>query len=142
MDHDVALVLAGGLIGLVGSLIPLVLQRRWAIEDRRRAYDARALDAAVKKLMAWQDLATKMLAGSDWSDADKRLRELDALWESDFDLIPDKAATREMADLSREVYLFRGGFSKPDAETFDRLFRLLPVVIESAQKARRKLGDK
>lgn len=140
MDHDVLLVLAGGAVGLAGSLVTLVLQRLWSIDDRRRAYDARALEAAVRKLMAWQDFATKALAGSDTVAAEKRLRELDTEWESDFDLIPDRAATRELIDLSREVFFFRGAYRQADPPAFDRLIALLPRVIESAQKARRKLG--
>jgi len=52
VTESVWLVIAGGAVGLVASVIPLLLQRRWAREDRRRAADAKALEAAVRKLMA------------------------------------------------------------------------------------------
>ena len=55
------LVIAGGIIGLASSVISLAIQRHWRTEDRRRAVDSKALDAAVHKLMAWQDYAVTAL---------------------------------------------------------------------------------
>jgi hypothetical protein len=51
---------------------------------------------------------------------------------------PWSVATMAVVALSRDVVI---GFRSDDA-AFDRLIELLPRVIDSAQEARRKLGDK
>ena len=43
------------------------------IRDRKRQADRDALEAAVQKLMAWQDLAVKVLADSDISGSNRHL---------------------------------------------------------------------
>lgn len=142
MSNEFWLVIAGGLVGVLGSVVVQVLQRRWALNDRRSKADAQALDAAVRKLMAWQDYAVKRLAGSSTADADKRLLELDALWEADFSLIPDQKATRELMALAKEIFFLgsAGHDSGSKIMAMDRLFVLLGTVIESAQRKRRQLG--
>ncbi len=140
MTESVWLVLAGGLVGLVSGLVPLVLQHRWDGEARRRVADRTALEAAVKKLMAWQDLAVKSLGSGEIGEAQQRLRELDALWEADFDLIPDQVATREILALSRDIFFF-GGKGAPDAMgRMNRLIELQDRAILSAQQKRRELA--
>lgn len=139
MDRDILLVLAGGLVGIAGGVVTLILERWWDRGDRRRAYDARALDAAVKKLMGWQDLAVRLLGSGDIEAAHARLLELDALWESDFDLIPDQEATRELLALSKAVYASPGQRAK-STEPMSRLIFLLDRVIKSAQEKRRTLA--
>ena len=145
VPESVQLVLVSGAIGIAGTLIALVLQRRWAVDDRRRNLDRMALEAAVKKLMAWQDMAVKLLSAGDVGDiasADRRLRELDELWESDWGLIPDQEAVQELVRLSREVYFFSGAYrdDPQHRDAFDRLITLQDRVIASAQKKRRELA--
>ncbi len=113
---EVWLVIAGGLIGFFGSLIPVILQRRWASQDRRRATDAKALEAAVHKLMAWQDYAMKAIGSGETASARDRLIELDRAWEADLSLIPDQEATQELLTLSREIFFAPGWYrDAPDA---------------------------
>lgn len=147
MDHDTSLVVAGGLIGLLGSLIPLGVQRWWAVSDRRRVLDRAALEATVEKLLAWQDFAVKLLTGGDVAEAEKRLLASDALWEADLDLIPDRAAARELLALSKQVWLNRpGGIGRgsidapANMDAMNRLIALLEQVLRSAQKKRRDLA--
>ena len=145
MDHDSSLVLAGGLIGLLGSLVPLVLQRWWAVSDRRRVVDRAALEAAVERLLAWQDHAVKLLAGGSTAESEKRLLVSDRLWEADLDLIPDRRATRELLALSKQVWLSATlvGLApelKAQMDAMNRLIQLLGLVIRSAQKKRRDLA--
>jgi hypothetical protein len=136
------LVFAGGVIGIAGSVIPLLLQRRWARVDRRRAADAKALEAAVQKLMAWQDFANLALSKGDTGSVRERLRESDLAWEADLSLIPDQAATQELVTMVRDIFFFGGVYrDAPDVmERSAHLMRLLDRVISSAQKKRRELA--
>ena len=142
MTESFWLVIAGGVVGLVASLVPLLLQRRWQAEDRRRAVDAKALDLAVHKLMAWQDYAVKALGTGETESARTRLIELDTSWQADFSLVPDQQATEELVRLSREIFFSPGWFrDAPDSmERMDRLIRLQDRVIASAQKKLRELA--
>lgn len=142
MSESVLLVLAGGLVGVVAGLVPLALQRLWAGQDRRRAHDARALDSAIRKMMGWQDIATKLIAGSDVSSAEQALVALDAEWEADFGLIPDQEAATEIINLAKWIRLApRSHRDSPDAmEKMSRLIQLQDRVLRSARKRRRQLA--
>lgn len=142
MTESFWLVFAGGVIGIAGSVIPLLLQRRWARVDRRRAADAKALEAAVQKLMAWQDFANLALSKGDTGSVRERLRESDLAWEADLSLIPDQAATQELVTMVRDIFFFGGVYrDAPDVmERSAHLMRLLDRVISSAQKKRRELA--
>jgi hypothetical protein len=141
VTESVWLVIAGGVVGIVASLV-LLLQRGWQREDRRRAADAKALEAAVDKLMAWQDYAMKALSSGETGSARDRRIELDTSWEADFALIPDQEARRELIALSRDAYFFAGARrAAPDLmERTDRLIKLQDRVIQSAQTRRRELA--
>jgi hypothetical protein len=141
VTESVWLVIAGGVVGIVASLV-LLLQRGWQREDRRRAADAKALEAAVDKLMAWQDYAMKALSSGETGSARDRRIELDTSWGADFALIPDQEATRELIALSRDAYFFAGARrAAPDLmERTDRLIKLQDRVIQSAQTRRRELA--
>jgi hypothetical protein len=139
MPDSFWLVIAGGLVGLVSGVVPLLLQHRWDGQARRRAADAKALEAAVAKMMAWQDYAVKTLGGSDTGSARQRLVELNPSWEADFGLIPDQDATREILALSRDIFFF-GGESPDRGERMNRLIALQDRAILSAQQKRRELA--
>lgn len=142
VTESVWLVLAGGAIGIVSSVVPLLLKRIWERADRRRASDRAALESAVRKLMAWQDFAVRSLGSGDTAAAEKRLRELDTEWEADFGLLPDQEATRAILSLSKEIFFF-GGLHRdsPDAmEKQSRLMTLLDRALLSAQRKRRELA--
>lgn len=136
------LVIAGGLVGIVSSLIPLYLKRRWDAEDRRRVVDAKALEAAVHKMMAWQAFAVGALGSGETGPARERLIELDKSWEADFSLIPDQEAVQQILTMSRDIFFFSGWLrEQPDAvERMDRLITLQDRAILSAQKKRRELA--
>ena len=138
MTDGVWLVLAGGLV----ALVPLLLQRRWDRQDRRRAAEAAALDVSVRKLMAWQQYAVSALASGETGPASEKLTSLDEAWETDFALIPDHEATRELIQMSREIF-FTPGFYKQAPDAMQRMSRLIELqgrVLESAQKRRRELA--
>jgi hypothetical protein len=82
------LVISPGIVAVVAGLVPLILQRHWQAKDRRRAIDAKALEAAVAKLMAWHSYANKALSGETSSADERLLAEVDASWDADFKLIP------------------------------------------------------
>ena len=142
MDHDVALVLAGGLVGLVSSLGVLALQRLWSVADRRNAADSEALDLAVRALMAWQANALVALtSGAADADAQKRLRALDERWEADGSLIPDREAADELLRRCKLILLSpREAHESTGMGEFNRLIALGDRVLNSARKRRRDLA--
>jgi hypothetical protein len=108
------LVVAGGLVGLVASLVPMMVQRSWARNDRRRAADAEALAATVEVLTAWKDVALRIVSGDDPSEAHKRSLALDARWEADISLIPDREAAKKLLDLAKSVQMLPRRHSEGD----------------------------
>lgn len=142
MTEGVWLVLAGGAISFVTGLTTLLLQRHWDRKDRRWAAEAAALDISVRKLMAWQQYAVSALASGETAPASEKLTALDEAWEADFSLIPDHEATRELIQMSREIFFSPGHYKQaPDAmERMSRLIELQGRVLESAQKRRRELA--
>jgi hypothetical protein len=142
VSESVLLVLAGGLVGILASAVPVILQRSLAAADRRRAHDAQALDSAVRKLMAWQDYAALTLSRGNTAAVQERLAESDLEWEADLTLIPDQEATQALVTMVREVYFF-GGVYRDDPDVMERsglMMNLLDRVIASARKKRRELA--
>lgn len=142
MSHDAALVLAGGLVGFLSSVVALWLQRVWAVRDRRAASDRESLDLAVRHLMAWHDYARSLMAGTPDREAEKRMLELDLRWEADARLIPDHAAATELLRLCKSIIA-----APPEARSgpesiaaFDRIVVLGGLVVESARAKRRDLA--
>jgi hypothetical protein len=136
------LVVAGGLVGLVASLVPMMVQRRWAREDRRRAADAEALAATVEALTAWKDVALRIVSGEDAQEVHERSLVLDARWEADISLIPDREAAKKLLDLAKSVQLLPRRHTEGDAAmvTSSQLIALHERVIESARRKRRELA--
>lgn len=141
MDHDVALVLAGGLIGFVSSIGLAWLQRRWSMADRRSKAEREALDLTVQQIMAWRDVARGLLAGSDVSEARERLEQLDLRWEIDIRLIPDQKAARALLGLCKSVMLApQSSRQSPESiDAFNRLLVLADLVLDSAKQRYRDL---
>jgi hypothetical protein len=142
VDRDVMFVLAGGLIGLLSSVVALSLQRLWAIRDRRNRPDRAALDVAVRALMAWQATALAALNGKQNVDAEQRLVKLDERWEADATLIPDREAAEELLRRCKLILLApRGARESPAVNAeFDELIRLGDRVLNSARERRRELA--
>jgi hypothetical protein len=140
MDRDVALVLAGGLIGVLSSLLALILQRRWTVADRRSATDLEALDLAVGHLMAWEAKALSVLSGSTDDAVDARLREFDLRWEADMRLIPDRESATELLSRCRGVLLVPPREPEAIMAEAARIEALGARVLDSARKRRRELG--
>lgn len=136
------LVVAGGLVGLAASLVPIMVQRRWARDDRRRTADAEALAATVEVLTAWKDVALRIVSGDDASEAHKRSLALDARWEADISLIPDREAAKKLLDLAKNVQLLPRRHSEGDAAmaTSSQLIAMHERVLESARRKRRDLA--
>jgi hypothetical protein len=136
------LVVAGGLVAVVSGLVPLVVQRRWAREDRLRAADAQALPATVEVLTAWKDVALAIVSGDDPRKAHERALALDAKWEADLSLIPDREAANKLLDLAKSVQLTPRRHSEGDSAmiTSSQLIALHERVLESARQKRRDLA--
>jgi hypothetical protein len=139
MDRDVALVLAGGLIGLASSIVALALQRLWAVSDRRKTVDREALDVTVRALLTWKEMALKLLSSGEHDDiAAARFRDLDLHWEVDIGLIPDREAASELLRLCKAVLLGPSSFDAMATST--RMENLEARVLNSAREKRRKIA--
>ncbi len=141
MDHDVALVLAGGLIAFVSSIGLAWLQHRWTVRDRRARAEREALDLTVQSILAWRDLA-RVLAGEDTADVRERLAKLDERWEIDMRLIPDHKSAQALLRLCKEVMLApRSARESPQSiDLFNQLLVLADQVLDSAKQRYRDLS--
>jgi hypothetical protein len=136
------LVVAGGLVGLVASLVPMMVQRRWARDDGWRAADAQVVADTVAVLTAWKDVALRIVSGEDAREAHKRSLELDARWEADITVIPDHAAAENLLALAKSVQLAPRRHTEGDAAmaTSNQLITLHERVLASARQKRRDLA--
>ena len=143
MDPDaLLLILAGGVVGFIASILGLTLQRWWAMQDRRAAIDREALDLAMLQLMAWQAVALGILSGKPDTAAEKRLSELDVHWEADPRLIPERQAAAELLRSCKAVILApRYSAEREDAlAEHARIIELGDRVLGPARDRRRKLA--
>ena len=141
MDRDVELVLAGGFIGLLSSVVALTLQRLWAVRDRANAVEREALDLTVRALLAWKEVALSVLSGEPNTEAQDRQRELDQRWEADVRLIPDRAAAEELLQRCKSVILApRHAREARPIEEANRMIELESRVLISARKRSRDLA--